>query len=143
MKELLLITVSCILLSCKTEDKKQTNNLKTKMTIEKCVLEKLPKMLNYKNELERIAKISEDTTITVETIEHNGKTYKTVFELIPTEYKVWLLKQDVKIDSIQLHYQDFVEYFYTTNSTFDIDNCTIIQTTVSETTPLETVKFKL
>lgn len=135
------MSISFMLLSCKTEDKKQTKTTKNETTIEKCVLEKLPKMLNYKAELERITKISEDTTITSETIEHNGKTYKTVFELIPTEYKVWLLKQDVKTDSIQLHYQDFVEYFYTTNSTFDIENCTIIRTTVSETEPVETEKF--
>lgn len=69
--------------------------------------------------------------------------YKTEFELTSTEYKVWLLKQDVKIDSIQLHYQGLVDCFFTTNSDLDIKKCTIIRTTVYKNSSPEKTKFKL
>lgn len=143
MKQIIII-ICCVLLSCKPEKKNVAQHTKTQIQIQSdgCVLQQLPKAVNYKEELKKIEKVSQDTTIIAETIKHNNKTYKTVFQLIPTEYRVWLLKEDVKTDSILVHYQDFVEYMYEVESKYDLKNCEIEQVT-SGFEETEVQKFKL
>jgi len=132
-----LLLIILTLISCKTEPKKPVKlginsngiEIHESTTPEKeidCVLSKLKKTVDYKNELKKYSEINGDTLIEIEKKKIGVNSYRTVFENRESEQYLWLLiEKESEVDSILIEYKDYVEYLFTVESEFDLDKCQI------------------
>lgn len=116
-----LILLTIILASCKTSqpsvDIPQTNE------VTGCILNKLPKMVDYENQIEKYTSIYKDTIFEIESVDSQNYNYKTIIELGASKRYVWLLKTNGNnADSLLIH---CVAPAKSVDTFFDLKNCEI------------------
>ena len=91
---------------------------------EYCVLSKLPKTINYVDEIKVLKEIYLDTIVALESHEVDGGRYNVVFDLKQSSHALWLKQRysAMKVDSILLECLDETK---SVESYFDLEQCTI------------------
>ncbi len=128
-----------VFVACKTETEKTTETaINSNETVKEttgaeatkvqCVLGELSKTVDYKNELKKFTEINQDTLIEIENKKIGEVNYRTILDIGEVEQKLWLLIEKENItDSILIHYEDYVEFLFEVQSTFDLEKCEIRQ----------------
>ncbi len=111
--------------------------------VKNCSLKAITKTADYQANINKIQNISTDTIVILENASVGDKTYKTTLDIKENEIKAW-----VDIDSksgqkrILLHQEDYVEYFLTISTSFDLQGCKVIRTTKTFNQETEKTEIK-
>lgn len=91
---------------------------------EYCVLSKLPKTLNYVDEIKVLKEIYKDTIVALENYSVDDVRYDVIFDLKQSSHSLWLIQRydSMKVDSILL---ESLEETISVESYFDVEQCTI------------------
>jgi hypothetical protein len=133
MRKFYSIFISLLLLSCSNKNEEPTG----------CVLNKLPKTVDYLKNMEKIQDLHRDTIVILEREVIGEKTYTTTLDIKENELVAWIEieAKGAKKDTIEIHREDFVEYMVTRATTFDLQNCKLVIKT-DEVVDLESGKKK-
>ncbi len=118
----LLIPIFVILSSCKSVQHADGETDSGKKAVD-CVLDLLPKTVDYENEIENYISIYKDTVIELEYKINGLNKYKTILDLRKAERFVWLLELGVvESDSLLIH---CITPTKSVDSEFIVENCEI------------------
>lgn len=133
MKLSLIIIILLIFASRNDKVKNNTISISEKVEVDTesmgCVLSQLQKTIDYKKRLSSLLTLNRNVSITLDSISFNEIRYLSKLKITENEVHLWLLRsnfEEVIPDTLLLHYEDNVEYFSKTESSFDLKNCTIV-----------------
>jgi hypothetical protein len=112
------ITVALFLLSCSNKNEEPVG----------CVLNKLPKTVDYLKNIEKIQELHKDTIVILEKEVIGDKTYTTTLDIKENEIVAWI-EIDTKgspKNRIEIHREDYVESFLTISTKIDLQNCKLL-----------------
>lgn len=124
----MLLLVLLVFGACKSKqaliEEVQVKDVATTEAEEYCVLSKLPRTINYVDEIRVLKEIYLDTVIAFESSKVDGVRYDVVFDLKQSSHSLWLIQRDsaMKVDSILL---ECLEESKAVKSYFDLGQCTI------------------
>lgn len=117
---ILVLCLACCKVKQGSSSDKVSKNTELNST---CALLKLPRTTNYRNEIQELTKIYKDTVIQMESEEVNGVTFKSVLELKPYSYFLWLIEESKeKNDSVLIQ---ALSNFKSVESYFDLERCAL------------------
>ncbi len=111
----------------------------------KCILELLPKTIEYQKTLNSFAEYKSDTTFILESVSINGTKYETSIAINQNEIMVWM---DIETKTgntrtIEIFEEDYIESIRSASTTFNVKDCKIIKTEKIENPDDGTIKTNI
>jgi hypothetical protein len=93
-----------------------------------CVLNKLPKTIDYLKNIKRIQELQKDTIVILEKEVIGDKTYTTTLDIKENEIVAWIEIEanGAQKNRIEIHREDYVESFLTISTKIDLQNCKLL-----------------